>query len=240
MIEVREEISVWPKGLLEQTEPERRYKESPDLGKITRSYLTTEDIISWNIQKLESFIPEKELRFEIQGLALAVATYKLKNMRGYNYSERQKISDGLIEAKYFSNILKGINRTLNIKRKTPKEIMGILQIVLYPLLFNDKNIEKKFTDINANQKVYYSVSRIMKKSQDDDDLTEGLIRLGKELENIKSGTTVKNIETELSKHKKTQKEIIKAIKTRMVAGKLVEESESIRRNLSNGLTDKFK
>lgn len=208
------------------------------LEKLTRTPLRVDDLIGENLKKLENLLQNKgeptindDLRFQIEGLAIILTAYKLKKIRGEKYLQGSR-ADCFIEVRYLSNLLKGINRTLESKRKTPTEISDILYRVVTDLLKDDSILSDKYKKaLDDRTRIYNVLTKKFFIKYDEEKLIENLRRIGKAYESIKGSKIGGKIEEELSRYKKMPDESLEQLETIQVTNAMAHEGESIKDKL---------
>lgn len=196
--------------------PERQ----DQLEKLTQTPLEVGDLVGENLEKLAKFLQNKEgasdIRLQIEGLAVTLTAYKLKKIQGERYIKSSRSVDAFIEVRCLSNLLKGINRTLESKRKTPQEISDILYSNVTELIRGD-NISAKDRQALDRGRIYNLLAKRYFMKYDEEKIIENLIDIGKLFDTVKGGNIRKKIETELARYKKMPQESLKQVETIEVA-----------------------
>ncbi len=227
----------------------RTPKEVITLDKLSQKAVQIDDLISENLKKIEKLIPDVEIegelkanktRHQIEGLVVAVTAYKLKRIKEKAYLESNRFSDNFIEARYISNLLQGVNKTIKSRKKKPKEVRDILYSAFIELIKeDDMSTKKEKLKFDSTKRIYHT---LMKRfvTYDTTKILENLEEVGKAFERTKENNIRKRIEEELAKYKKMPYESLKQLETIEVAKAMMSEEENIRYALSKTLTDKFK
>jgi len=224
---------------LEEDEDVIEFKVLPEraslLEKLTQTPLKVTDLVGENLHKLEKLMSNKaeptnnDLRFQIQGLAVTLTAYKLKNLQGERYLKGNRSTDYFIEIRYLSNILKGINRTLQSKRKTPTEISKILYNSVINLLKNDNTLsDKDRQKLDSRKRIYNAIIKKFPMKYDDEKFIEHVSETGKSIESMKGSKIREKIEEELSRYKNMPRKSLKQLETIEVAKAMVHEEEALR------------
>ncbi|MFH1332514.1 MAG: hypothetical protein ABIH63_04510 [archaeon] len=206
------------------------------LERLTQTPLKVGDLIGENLYRLEKLMENKSglttnnnLRFQIEGLAVTLTAYKLKKIQGKRYLQGNRSADYFIEVRYLSNILKGINRTLESKRKTPTGISKILYNVVINLLKNDDTLsDKERQKLDSKRRIYNALTKKFSMRYEDEKFTERVREIGKAIESMKGSNIRRKIEEELSRYKKMPYESLKQVETIEVAKAMAHEEEALR------------
>lgn len=213
---------------------------------LTRTHLDTEDLICENLLRLKKQLPDRkrggdsvtnEERIELGGLALVLGVYKIKNLYGRRYFEGRDV-DNFVEMRYVSNILKGISKTL--ERKTTGELTAILYNSFTNVLKGSNTLsEKEMLRLDPTKKMYNSIAKRLYK-RDEEEIRNRVKEIGLVLDGMRECKMGMLVKEELLQHSHLKNDEARLQMTRIVAQKIMVEEKTLRLDLAEKLTDKFK